>query len=526
VLDAFNQPSSILLRVNMRLMIQKCAVIFCCALALPALAQEDDDVAAGPLFSEFPLTLSSGYRCEAAGPLFYCQQSESQRQWALPPLCCYTRTPEVDWTEMEILYPIISYRRFGGEYRLQIVEFFSFSGGQASPENGVRRFTIFPFYFQQRAPDANLNYTAVVPFYGDLKNRLYRDETKFVMFPLYSETRKRDVVTDNYLYPFFDARRGDHLTGWQFWPVVGVEHKTPTLRTNSLDEAEIVGGYDKYFAIWPFYFKSRDGLGTTNQQASLTVAPFYSQTRSATRDETSYGWPLGCNVIEDRGKKYVEHDFFWPFFVFARGEKQVTRVFPFYSQSHNRVAGESLAGMFGALSDGGTAAEPPGGPDLESDFYLWPIYKFNRLAVGPLERRRTRLLFFLYSDTIETNAESGARFHRTDFWPFYTFHRDTEGNQRWQAFAIMEPFFPNNRSVTREYSQAWSVWRCEKNRKSGAASQSLLWNLYRREETPRSKKCSLLFGLFQYQSGAEGWRWRVCHVTVAKKTARAAAPES
>ncbi len=500
VLDAFNQASNILLRLNTKLMIQKFAVIFFCALALPAPGQEEDGVVAGPLFSEFPLTLSSGYRCEAAGPLFYSQQSESQRQWALPPLCCYTRTPEVDWTEMEILYPIISYRRFGGEYRLQIVEFFSFSGGRASLETGVRRFTIFPFYFRQRSPDTNLNYTAVMPFYGDLKNRLFRDETKLVMFPLYSETRKRDVVTDNYLYPFFDVRRGDHLTGWQFWPVAGVEHKTPFLRTNSLDEVETVGGYDKYFAAWPFYFKSRTGLGTTNEEASLTVVPFYSHTQSATRDETSYGWPLGCNVIEDRGKKCVEHDILWPLFVVARGERRVTRVFPFYSRASN--------------------------PDLESVFYLWPVYKFNRLKSAPLERRRTRILFFLYSDMVETNTESGARFQRTDFWPFYTCHRDTEGGERWQAFALLEPFFPNNRSITREYSQAWSVWRCEKNHKSGAASQSLVWNLYRREETPRSKKCSLLFGVFQYQSGAEGRRWRVCHVTVGKKTARAAAPES
>ena len=174
-----------------------------------------------------------------------------------------------------------------------------------------------------------------MPFYGHLKNRLFRDETKFVMFPLYSETRKKDVMTDNYLYPIFDVRRGDHLTGWQFWPLVGVEHKTPTLRTNTLDEVETVGGFDKFFAVWPFFLKSRGGLGTTNEQASMTVVPFYSHTQSATRDETSYGWPLGYNVIDDRGKKFVEHDFVWPLFVFARGEKQVTRIFPFYSQSHN-----------------------------------------------------------------------------------------------------------------------------------------------------------------------------------------------
>ena len=67
----------------------------------------------------------------------------------------------------------------------------------------VKRFTLFPLYFQQRSPDPNENYTALVPFYGHLKNRLFRDEIFFVMFPIYSETRKRDVVTDNYLYPVF-----------------------------------------------------------------------------------------------------------------------------------------------------------------------------------------------------------------------------------------------------------------------------------------------------------------------------------
>lgn len=383
---------------------------------------------------------------------------------------------------------------------MQILEFISFSGGQTSAETGASRFTFFPFYFQQRALDTNLNYTAVVPFYGHLKNRLFRDEIKFIMFPLYSETRKKEVITDNYLFPVFDVRYGDHVKGWQVWPVFGVEHKKSSLRTNSLDEVETDGGYDKYFAAWPFYFQERGGLDTTNQTKSLAVVPFYCRNHSATRDVTSYGWPLGFNVIEDRAKNYEEHDFLWPLNVVARGDRTVTRVFPFYSQARNR--------------------------DLESDFYLWPVYKFNRLESGPLERRRTRIMFFLYSDIVETNREAGGLFERTDFWPFYSVRRDMNGDYRWQTLAIVEPFFPNNRSMKREYSQVYSFWRCEKNNKTGASSQSLFWNLYRREATPHSKKCSLLFGLYQYQSGPDGQRWRVCHVTVGKKTARVTAPQS
>jgi hypothetical protein len=235
---------------------------------------------------------------------------------------------------------------------------------------------------------------------------------------------------------------------------------------------------------------------------------------------------MGYDVIKDRQKKFVEHDFFWPFAVFAHGDKTVSRIFPLYGQSHNNREGGSLTGFFGAASAGGTNAQPPGKTDVESDFYLWPVYKFNRLETDLLERRRTRLLFFLYSDTTETNTGPAARFHRVAFWPFYTYRRDYDGGQRWQALALLEPFFPNNRSIAREYSQVWSLWRSEKNHKTGAASQSLLWNLYRREETPQSKNFSLFFGLYQYQSGAEGRRWRVCHMTVKKKAARAGAPES
>ena len=123
-------------------------------------------------------------------------------------------------------------------------------------------FTLFPIYFQQRSPDPKENYTALVPFYGHLKNRLFRDEIFFVMFPIYSETRKRDVVTDNYLYPFFDLRHGDGLRGWQFWPLVGTEHKDVTTQTNGFGEIETIAGHDKFFALWPIHFYQNTGIGT------------------------------------------------------------------------------------------------------------------------------------------------------------------------------------------------------------------------------------------------------------------------
>jgi hypothetical protein len=143
---------------------------------------------------------------------------------------------------------------------------------------------------------------------------------------------------------------------------------------------------------------------------------------------------------------------------------------------------------------------------------------------GALDRERTRILFYLYSDTIQRNTESGEARRRIDFWPLFTHQRDYDGGSRLQLFSPLEPFLPNNPSVERDYSPVWSVWRAEWNPRTGAGSQSLLWNLYRRETTPQSKKCSLLLGLFQYQSGPEGKRLSLLYIPVIRTRPASGAP--
>ncbi|HEY1719529.1 MAG TPA: hypothetical protein VGH42_14710 [Verrucomicrobiae bacterium] len=445
---------------------------------------------AGPAFDQFSLTLDSGCRTEAVGPFFYDQQTDSEKTRAIPPLLSYDADPATESKEFDLLYPLLTYESYGNEYRWQFFQLLAFSGGENPQDSSEKRFTIFPLYFQQRSPDTNENYTALVPFYGHLKNRLFRDDIYFVMFPIYSETRKKDVVTDNYLYPFFHFRHGDGLRGWQFWPLVGEEHKVVTTTTNGFGDVAIVGGHDKFFALWPFYFKNDVGIGTDDPEKSCGVLPFYAQTRSPLRDSTSALWPF-FTWIDERGKKYHEWQGPWPFVIFTRGEgKTTSRVWPLFSQSHNN--------------------------EMESDSYFWPLYQFHRLHADPLDQRRTRVLFYLYEDTVEKNTETGAEKRRVDMWPFFTWHRDFNGNSRLQILALIEPVLPGNRGVERNWSPLWSLWRSENNPKTGAGSRSLLWNLYRRDTTPASKKCSLLFGLFQYQSKPEGKTVRVFYIPVVK----------
>jgi hypothetical protein len=461
------------------------------ALAMPCeRGRAQDWLNLGPVVDDFPLALAPGHRTEALGPFFYSEQMEAQETWAVPPLLSHTVDRATDFSEVDFLYPLMTYRRFGTEYRWQFLQIFSFAGGHDQEERASRRLTLFPVYFHQRSADSNRNYTAVFPFYGHLQNRVLRQEISFVMFPFYGQSRKRGVVTDNYLFPLFHRRHGDGVSGWQFWPLLGREHRDAAIGTNGFGDFTVTSGYDERFLLWPVYFNRWSNLGTENPQRELALLPFFDWQRSPRRDSTSVLWPLFTRV-NDRENQYVEWQMPWPLIVFARGEgKNTSRIWPFFSHAQNT--------------------------NLESAFYLWPIYRYKRMHADALDRERTRILFFLYSDIRQRNTETGAAERRIDCLPLFTHRRGLDGSTRLQIFSPLEPFLPFSKSIERNYSPLWSLWREEHNPGTGAASQSLLWNLYRRDVTRESTKCSLLLGLFQYQSGSEGKRLRLFFIPVIK----------
>jgi len=162
-----------------------CLLLFHWALAASAAdeAQVDSLPHAGPLVDS--LTLAPGHRIEAAGPFFYDEQREGKRTWAVPPLFSYTRDEDTDSEEFDLGYPILTYDRYGGQYRWQFFQLLSLAGGPSQKETARNRFSIFPFYLQQRSSDPSQNYTSVIPFYGHLKNRLFRDEVYFIMMLIF-----------------------------------------------------------------------------------------------------------------------------------------------------------------------------------------------------------------------------------------------------------------------------------------------------------------------------------------------------
>jgi hypothetical protein len=445
----------------------------------------------GPIYDRFPLTLKEGTRTEIAGPLVSVEKTAVDSGWTFSPLVAYRKNPGVENSSFDFLYPIVTYDRYGTEGRFQIFQVISWSTGNNQKQEKKKRLTFFPIYFQQRAPDPEDNYTAVLPIYGTLKNRLFRDRIHFILMPLYVESEKRGMRTDNYLLPFFHVRSGAGVKGWQFWPVVGKEHKDITTRTNGFNEVETIPGYDKFFAPWLVYMENDVGIGTTNAEKQRLYFPVYASMRSPARDLTAYGFPLGFTKIDNRELGYKEWGAPWPLVDFARGPgKTANRVWP----------------LFGFVKT----------PTAESDFVVWPVYMVRKVNAETLDRNRTRILLFLYSDTTEKNKATGKERRRINQWPLFTKTRDLDGNERLQIFAPLEPLIPGNDTIERLYSPLWSIWRSEKNGKTGAYSESFLWNLYRREETKERRKVTFLFGLFQYRKDESGKHVKLFYVPIGK----------
>src|SRR6516225_805093 len=121
--------------------------------------EEGEPFHAGPLFDSFELTLSPGQRTEIAGPLFYQEHREAVDTWAIPPLFSHAKDSATDSEEFDFLYPVLTYDRYGAQYRFQFLQLLSWAGGPSQYEEVRKRFTLFPIYFQQRSSKPEENYT-------------------------------------------------------------------------------------------------------------------------------------------------------------------------------------------------------------------------------------------------------------------------------------------------------------------------------------------------------------------------------
>ncbi len=469
----------------MTVRLQNLLLCLCLLLGAGASAVQASD--RGPLELRTATVREPGERHEALGPLLSGEVHGSQQWWALSPLVVDLEDPEIGRRHFDFLYPLLTYDRFETESRWQLLQWLNVATSQpigdgTNSDTRVRR-NFFPFVFSQKSPSGTNDYFAVVPFYGHMNNHLFRDEIRFVALPLWVVTRKKGVETVNVPAPFFHLRHGAGVDGWQLWPLLGHETREITWRTNVLDEAELVPGHEKSFLLWPFAFSSRFGLGSTNPVTERMILPLFSVSRSPARSSTSVVWPF-FNRTEDREKGFTEWGAPWPFITWADGPgKTARRVWPLFGTEKTPVRSREFVG--------------------------WPFYKHRRITKPALVSDRWQSLFFLYDQSRDVSVTTGARSERRDLWPLFWWKRDFEGRERLQVGALLETLLKNNETAERAYGPLWTLYRSERNPARGLSSQSLLWNLWRRESGTNAVTTSALFGAIRTRRDDSGLQWRL-----------------
>lgn len=423
------------------------------------------DADAGTIFTIWPLldyrhSPKDGFRnLSLLGPVFKFQQSNEDRDTALRPLFYRKADQQNETSSTDYLYPLASRDVSPEVTTFQVLKLIQSNSYRKNDSERQDDAMFFPFYISGRSEKYG-PYTAVVPFYGHIYERFWRDEYHFVLFPLYGKTVKKGTTTRNYLYPFFSTIHGERESGFQFWPLYGQSAKE--------------GVYSKRFALWPFVFVENLGLNTDNPTRKVSVLPLYSATDSPQKVSRSYLWPF-FGYTDDLAKDQHQVDYFWPFWLTVRGSKRTeTRIMPFYSVDRGR--------------------------EYVKRWYLWPLLKREEISSPSYSQDLDRVLFFLYTNSRETWLKDGAERRRAAFWPLFVYKKDTRGISSLTMPALVEPVL-DREGIEKNWAPLWRIYQQRWN-ESGDSAVSFLWNLYWHEIRDDGMAYEL-FPLIQFQAERE-----------------------
>ncbi len=392
------------------------------------------------------------------GPLVKYERKGTEREFGLRPLYFRAWDGEEGAGTSDLLYPVGSRQWSEGSSSYQGLHLLQSDSDQGETGSGSE-FMLFPLVFSGKTERGR--YFALFPLGGNIYEKFGRDEINFALFPLYGRTRKQGTTVTNVLWPVFSRTRGDKETGVKFWPLFGASRKE--------------GVYRKRFYLWPVFFRDDLRLNTANPEHRRAAFPLYVSRESPQFSSRTYLWPFFSHV-RNRQKNYEEWNFPWPLLRVTRGSgRQGERLLPLYADERN------------------------GG--YRKRWFLWPVYKIEELHTEMIDRRRDRVLFFLFSRLHEERKLEGKRKKRVALWPLFTYEEEN-GVTRFSTLSLLEPFFPDNAGIQRNWAPLWHVYQVKSDRRGNEIS-SLLWNLYWKERRGPDLAVEL-FPLFFYRhEGAE-----------------------
>ncbi len=364
--------------------------------------------------------------------------------------------------EMEIVYPFFQYRSNPLGYQAGFIfNLISFGKNFQTPSLSEESFRLYPFIFFRSSKKPERKQVAFAPFYGNFGGRI-----KFVLFPLYLQTRSEESVSHNILWPVFRFHSGKRK-GFRFWPFFGWFEEEKDFRAR--------------FFLWPFYFEKKQRREEFHNYYKA-IFPFYYTFGYQTESHKIYLWPF-FQKSTDPARNLKSLHLPWPFVNFKKSDLETRmRFFPFFEKSETK-------GL------------------KKTRFFLWPLYTSTKVRFSKYEYSKEKVLLIFKIRREEPFADNKPSSLHIDLWPLFSYKRDERGISYLQMFAPLEPFVGSSTKLYRNYSFLWKV--LEVRRKKGVGtSVSVLFGVFNLKKSCAENSFNILGRILGYNSDSSGRKIR------------------
>lgn len=383
------------------------------------------------------------------------------------PFYVYTSDPSQFEEDRLFFYPMARYRErerpgWPGrrETRVHALPFVWWNDVSFAPGHRELDYFFFPLVFGGESTIEGSHF-AVPPFGGNLKGMFGNDEVRFVMFPLYVETRRQGRVT--YYLPFPIVRWG-YGPGYRTYGVMPLFSRTELWRE---ERDPIVGGTkkvpiaDRWTILWPIFRYDRDRMDRKYPREALMVYPIMGYINTPVTKQISalflLNYPMFSYTQADLTNTTII-DLFWPVFRYASG-------------------------------------------DNFRQFRLWPLWDFSESKTNIGTNTAINVLwplFWYYEDTLPNYVETRYSIFPIFFANFKRYLPEPDGTVRTRELIQVWPFAKYRKSIDDAYTfEMLSIFPF--NDEKFDVTWGPFFKFFTVTAGPKEDKVQALFRIFSYE---------------------------
>ncbi|RMF95034.1 MAG: hypothetical protein D6734_06460 [Candidatus Schekmanbacteria bacterium] len=386
------------------------------------------------------------------GPIAAVSETEREKSFRIPPLFGYEKDIPKGTFNLDILWPLINYKRAEKKIQLRVLPFLFFKKDMEREWDKKKYLYILPLYISSEKSGRKSR--VIFPLYGHFEGWFGLDSFDFLLFPLYTASKEKEENSYSYCWPFFNYSIAKGKRYYRIWPFYG---------SKSVEKE-----YEKTFILWPFYnnqkFYKDDGA---LKKERLLLFPFFGSSKSDVAETKLFLFPL--YVSQKKLKEdFSRYDVIWPLFSITRGkERRTTQVFPFFRLDKK---GDSFR-----------------------NFYLWPLLWDGDIKVSGYRKRFFSFVpLYLYNHIEWENRKIDEKLHK--IWPLFSYRSD--GNSTLIRTLDILPFNEKGRFGEGFYKNIgilFSFFEYSKDIKDDAFKISFFKGLFGYEKEGKEKTVRLLY---------------------------------